>query len=92
MAFLRNRNAPASAPGHVWPEPSTVVEVADHLAHELLHIVGAGFHEVLPGDPDHPGATPEPEAPAQAELEPPAKPAEAKPGPAAKAAKTPVTE
>jgi hypothetical protein len=55
MAFLRNRKAPASAPGgHEWPDAHKILEVVDHLAHELLHIADGGFEEVLPTDVDHP--------------------------------------
>lgn len=65
--FLRKRHAGSDSHGHVWAHDGAVVEVADHLAAELLAIVDAGFtvaepphpYEPPPADPpaDHGDAT-----------------------------------
>lgn len=45
--WLRKEKA-GTAAGHVWDKDGAVVEVAHHLAAELLAIVGAGFSEAEP--------------------------------------------
>lgn len=48
MAKLSTDKAPAAAPGgFTWETIESIVEVPDELAHELLKIADAGFHEVI---------------------------------------------
>lgn len=58
--FVRKEKA-GSAPGHTWAKDGDVLEVPDHLGHELLRIPHGGFTEVsAPAPAPAPKAKPAP--------------------------------
>lgn len=59
--FIRKEQA-GSAPGHTWEKDGDVIEVADHIAWQLLNIPNGGFSETEPPVPA-PEPADEPETP-----------------------------